>query len=439
MSSQTPYQTPLIRRILPWIYAVIFFITAPLLIFYTSGYRYNFKKSAVERNGTLIVDSLPHGGTVFIDGQDSGEKTPVTFQQMTPGWHNVKVGKPGYTSWQQDVLIRAERVTFSDRVRLWRQGAPTLLSNGSYVRLASDPNRERLLAFEAASTTAVGWWSPSKRANLVPLALATSSIPHLSLRWREDSEGVLLGGNDELTQSWFVKASNNQTTIESLPAGRYHISGNALIGVNGSTLLNVDTDQNQIERLILSTNIREQSGSISLQTATSSDSLLLSDSSFLGRLFSLPIGGWSIYEWHRPFLFLADGTRWLGIRLHLGNTPDVMRAEGDYPRWSPDTKHPRAAFVDTHEIHLWSPDMPETVIWRQSTPILNAVWNDQGDVLYIADQQQVFALPIDTLQESHPVTLGQFDQVWDIATEGTTLYAVAKQGAQRGIFTIPAL
>lgn len=438
MSSQTPYHTPFIRRILPWIYAVIFFITAPLLIFYTSGYRYNFKKSAVERNGTLIVDSLPHSASVFIDGRDSGERTPVTLQQMTPGWHNVRVVKTGYTSWQQDVLIRAERVTFTDRVRIWKQGSPNLISSGSYVRLASDPNRERLLAFEAATATKVGWWSPTKQANVVSLTLATSSIATLPLRWRDDSEAVLLGGKGTVSGSWLVKASNNQTTIEKLPDGRYHWSGNTLIGVNGSTSLAVDTDKTQIERSTLPANIQERSGSIALQTATSSDHLLLSDSSFLGRLFSLPAGNWSIDEWHRPFLFLADETRWLGIRLHLGDAPDAMRAEGDYPRWSPDTKHPRAAFVDTHEIHLWSPDVPERVIWRQSTPILNVVWNDQGDVLYIADQQQVFALPIDTLQESHPVTLGQFDEVFDVAVEGTTVYVAAKRGDEQGIFTVPA-
>lgn len=438
MSSTHSYQAPLIRRILPWIYVLIFFITAPLLIFYTSGYRYNFKKGAVERNGTLIVDSTPSGGAVLIDGQDSTEKTPVTFQQMTPGWHTIRVTKSGYGTWQQDILIRAERVSFTDHIRLWKIGDPVLVSAGPYVRLESDPAHERLLAFQStASGTNVGWWSPTQQANTVSLPL--TSVQDLPVRWRTDGEAVLLGGTTAFPSSWFVQASRARTSVESLPSGKYHWSGTTLVGLEKNTILNVTVGTGEITRSTLPTGTQEQSGSIELKTTTSSAQLLLSDSSFLGRLFALPNGLWSIYEWHRPYIFLSDGGHWLGIRLRLGGLPDAVRAEGDFPRWSPDTKHPRAVFVNEHEIHLWTPDAPETVIWRQSTPIKNVVWNDDGGVLYIADAQNVFALPLDNGQDPKPVQLGVFDRVWDVAVQGTTIFAVGERGAERGIFRLPGM
>ena len=183
MSSTHSYRTPLIRRILPWIYVVIFFVTAPLVVFYTSGYRYNFKKGAVERNGTLIVDSIPTGGDVSIDNQASGEKTPITFQQMTPGWHSVRVTKAGYGSWQQEVFVRAERVSFIDHVGLWKLGDPVLISSGDYVRLENDLARERLLAFRTIDQTLqIGWWSPTQSANYVPFP-AARGIDY-PLRWQ---------------------------------------------------------------------------------------------------------------------------------------------------------------------------------------------------------------------------------------------------------------
>ncbi len=438
MSSNSAYRAPFIRRILPWIYVAIFLLTAPLLVFYTSGYRYNFKKGAVERNGTLIVDSLPNGGTVMIDGQDSGKKTPVTFQQMTPGWHQVRVSKAGYGSWQQDILVRAERVSFADHIRLWKQGEPVLVSAGPYTRLESDPAHERLLAFQTtASGTEVGWWSPVQRANVIALPLPTAA--DLPLRWRTDGEAVLLGGTTALPRSWFVKAARARTSLESLPTGRYHWSGNELIGIEGTSRLTVDIQTNQIERTPLPAGIQEESGSIELQTTAYSGQFLLADSSFLGRLFSLPKGNWSIYEWHRPYLFLSDGARWLGIRLRLGALPDTVRAEGDYPRWSPDTKQPRAVFLNEHEVRLWTPDAPETVIWRQSVPMRNVVWNEDGGVLYIADAQTVFALPLDNGQDPRPVQLGIFDEVFDVAVQGTTIYVVGQRGEARGIFRLPGM
>lgn len=421
-------------------YVVIFFITAPLLVFYTSGYRYNFKKGAVERNGTLIVDSTPSGGSVTIDGQDTGEKTPVTFQKMTPGWHSIFVTKPEYGSWQQDIFVRAERVAFTDHIRLWKQGEPQLVSAGPYIRLTNDPARERLLAFQATDTgTQLAWWSATQSANFVPLPIPSSSIARLPLRWRTGGETLLLGGTMNASKSWLVKAARARTSLEVLPEGRYHWSGMELVGTNGRSALAVDADTGKIERETLASDIVEQSGSIEIRTTTTSGQLLLSDSSFLGRLLSLPNGLWSISEWHRPYLFLSDSSRWLGIRLRLGGLPDAMRAEGDYPRWSPDTKNPRAAFVNEHEISLWSPDKPARVIWRQSTPIRNAVWNEDGGVLYVADAQTVFALTLDNGQDPRPIQLGVFDEVYDVALQGTDIFVVGTRGKDRGIFKLPGM
>lgn len=438
MSSTHSYRAPLIRRILPWIYVGLFLVTAPLLIFYTSGYRYNFKKGVIERNGTLIVDSIPSGSDVFIDHQPSGEKTPVTFQQMAPGWHSVRVTKAGYGSWQQEVFVRAERVSFIDRVRLWKQGDPVLVSRGNYVRLKSDPAGERMLAFKhVEQDLQIGWWSPIQSANFVPFPVVHGE--DYPLRWRSDGEAVVLGGTAAIPDTWFVKAARARTSIESVPDGRYHWSGAKLIGVAANSSLTVDVENGQIERRVLPALTHETSGSIELRTSTSTGRLLLADSSFLGRLFSLPSGNWSIHEWRRPYLFVSDGRHWLGTRLRLGSLPDTVRVEGDYPRWSPDLKNPRAAFVNEHEISIWSPEGPATVIWRQSTPILSAVWNEDGNVLYVADAQRVFALALDSGQDVKPVHLGTFDRVWDVTVQGTSIFAVGERGQDRGIFKLPGM
>ena len=439
MSSSHPYGPSRLRRILPWIYVVIFFILAPTIVFYTSGYRYNFKKGAVERNGTLIVDSTPGNAHVIVDGQDNGDKTPVTFQEMTPGWHHVEISKSGYGSWQQDVFVRAERVTFSNHIRLWKQGSPELVSTGNYTRLESDPARERILAFqEDASGTRVGWWSPNQQAKTV--LLKRSNAATLPIRWRDDREAAMLGGTSSTSATWIVKATTGQTTAESLPAGSYTWSGNQLVGTDAQSQLTVDIDQQRIERTTLPTGVVEQSGSIELQTSTSTGRMLLADSSFLGRLFTLPDGNWSISEWHRPYLFLSsDNGEWLGVRMHLGEAPDTVRATGDYPRWSPDTKVPQAAFVNTYEIRLWSPDHPTTEIWRQSEALQDVVWNDDGGVLYAADAKHVFALPLDAQEDLHPVDLGDFDQVWDVAIQGTTIYVSASLHGVRGLYQLPGV
>ncbi len=121
------YHPPFHRRILPWLYIAIFLGTAPLLIFYTAGYRYNPKKHQIERSGTLIIDTIPKGARVSLDGRDSQEVSPITFQNIPPGWHEDRHTKNGYFPWQSILDIRAEQVTFANNLWLWRQSIPSFL------------------------------------------------------------------------------------------------------------------------------------------------------------------------------------------------------------------------------------------------------------------------------------------------------------------------
>ncbi len=56
-------------------------------------------------SGPLVVDSIPQGAAVLIDGLASGEKTPVTFQNIPIGIHEVTMTLDGETR-ASDVVIR---------------------------------------------------------------------------------------------------------------------------------------------------------------------------------------------------------------------------------------------------------------------------------------------------------------------------------------------
>src|SRR5689334_14530175 len=118
------FKTPFHRRIIPWLYVFIFLGLAPILIFYTAGYRYNPKKNALEKNGSLIIDSIPAGAQVYLDGQATGDTTPVTIQNVTPGLHAIRVERPGDIAWQKNLEVHAEQVTFANKIWLWHLTEP---------------------------------------------------------------------------------------------------------------------------------------------------------------------------------------------------------------------------------------------------------------------------------------------------------------------------
>lgn len=125
------YSPPFHRRIVPWIFAAVFLAAAPVLVFYTAGYRWNPKKEKVERNGTLIIGTRPTGARIFLNGNDKGETTPVTIQNIRPGSYNIRVQKDGYHPWEKMMDIQAERVTFANDIPLFKISEPVFAGSAT--------------------------------------------------------------------------------------------------------------------------------------------------------------------------------------------------------------------------------------------------------------------------------------------------------------------
>ncbi|MFH0780181.1 MAG: hypothetical protein V1928_05025, partial [Parcubacteria group bacterium] len=48
---------------------VLFLVAAPILILYTAGYRYNFKKNQVQKTGALVISTAPSGAEVTLNNE----------------------------------------------------------------------------------------------------------------------------------------------------------------------------------------------------------------------------------------------------------------------------------------------------------------------------------------------------------------------------------
>jgi len=47
------------RRITYSLFIILFLIVTPLIIFYTQGYRFNFKNQHIQQTGILVISSNP--------------------------------------------------------------------------------------------------------------------------------------------------------------------------------------------------------------------------------------------------------------------------------------------------------------------------------------------------------------------------------------------
>lgn len=127
---------------------VVFCVLAPLLIFYARGYRYDFKAKEVHQVGMIMIAHDPITARSTLDGNSpSFDITAFGYERFTDlaaGTYHAKVERDGWHSWEKDLEVWAEMVTWARYVTLFRQDAELkdMVSLDKIEALDFSPNRE---------------------------------------------------------------------------------------------------------------------------------------------------------------------------------------------------------------------------------------------------------------------------------------------------------
>ena len=100
----------------------------------------------------ISVKSLPDGARIFLDG-NLALATNTTLGNLKGGTHKLRVEKEGYSSWEKDVPVKEELVTFVDIVLIPRSveikplttsgvGYPVINSNRDKIYFIAKVNSE---------------------------------------------------------------------------------------------------------------------------------------------------------------------------------------------------------------------------------------------------------------------------------------------------------
>ncbi|TKJ39010.1 hypothetical protein CEE36_10555 [candidate division TA06 bacterium B3_TA06] len=64
--------------------------------------------------GSIQVNSIPTGATIYLDGSSTGKTTDALLENVSEGSHTVKLVKSDYEDWQQSVNVTAGQTTTID-------------------------------------------------------------------------------------------------------------------------------------------------------------------------------------------------------------------------------------------------------------------------------------------------------------------------------------
>ena len=107
-----------------------FFVLSPILIAYSSGYRYDFVKNKIKQTGVLNVDILPKSAQVFLNGAELSQKIPFNLP-LYPDTYLLTIKKDGYKTWEKNISITRKQTTYINYFTLLKDGLAmfTELSN----------------------------------------------------------------------------------------------------------------------------------------------------------------------------------------------------------------------------------------------------------------------------------------------------------------------
>lgn len=103
------------RTILFLIFLFLFLLVAPISIFYSQGYRFDFESKKITQTGGIFLKAEPKQVEIYINGK-LAKKTDFFFgsaliENLLPNKYKIEIKKEGYHSWGKKLEIKEKEVS----------------------------------------------------------------------------------------------------------------------------------------------------------------------------------------------------------------------------------------------------------------------------------------------------------------------------------------
>ena len=418
-----PKKIPFHRRLLPWLFAIIFLIFAPILVFYTAGYRWNPKKGVVERNGTVIVDTKPTGADIYLNRQKSEAKTPATLQNTAPGTYLIQLEKEGYHPWKKTLSVLPEMVTFANKIILWPVMEPEKIEDSQITKLFSSPDNKVIAGFKRRTENEQEIFVYEKGATTKTLRI-NSDIKPLSASWNQDATAAIVRGYaSDTMMTWLMTLSPLQFT--ALPEGSYHFEKSELVGMDNNFKISLNKNGSLAKSNGAQYTVDEY-GDYAIKKMPAEDNLILVTAKNAEEGLILPRGNWRFYALDKNEILLNDGNEWLKLSISAYPfTSTQAKADKVYPLTL--NKQTVYLLTQSNELYIWEPEKEPELLYRQSEVITGAGWHPQGFDIFYATQNEIRMLNLDNRDGRMQTTLASFDLIYDAVFAEDGIYIAGKK------------
>ena len=106
------------RKILFYLFLLIYCILCPILILYSFGFYLNPSNNEISQTGLIHIASVPAGADIFLGKSRYKYKTPATITNLLPGQYQITLKLKGCRLWSHQVSIEEGRASAFDNIVL---------------------------------------------------------------------------------------------------------------------------------------------------------------------------------------------------------------------------------------------------------------------------------------------------------------------------------
>lgn len=210
------------RLIILIVCVACFFVIAPVLVFYSMGYRLDFEKKKIVATGGIYVRTYPVADKIIIDSKISQKPgifaNSIFVQSLLPKDHTVSINKNGYYNYFKTLPVLENQVTKLENITLIKKSLvySELADKIDYFSIT--PNNQNVLGASAnANTIIFNYFAISNPSQ--PKTFSITQAGKVSeIKWSDDSNKALIKIQNLASTFYYVFDSAAQkTTAARLP------------------------------------------------------------------------------------------------------------------------------------------------------------------------------------------------------------------------------
>lgn len=432
-----------------------FFATAPFVLLYTAGYRWNALKGRVEKTGLIQTSTKPEGAKIFLNGVQQKRVTPASFKRILPDDYAVRLEKQGYFPWEKTLEVRSGETAFATGIVLLKDSLPRLVADGSFTSASFDTDGSAFAFLRDEGELIELGTSDGRTGKETLLArFGKGTYANEAIRWSPDGSTVLFSGTAETgeTHAFTYPVADPQgvrAIHDGFPVGRFGVrwsmDGNLVVVSSGGAFatdpatgtfipVSLDSGTQDME-------VRDRTAWILRETAKGGDVVLergpLGALSGKDQTATFSPGNYRFLDSTGPSLLVLDERR---ARLALVD-PDRGSIQGSYDAtgaaWHGKPRNSRLLVWNDFEIAVVDAATRErSVITRLGETLRKCAWHPDGETIFYATDSGISAAELDGRDRRNVYPLvryGSFDDFAIDARDGLLRF-VGAVGNRKGSY-----